>query len=150
METTQSNLFELQIDDLSSGYLKETARWAKFLSILGFIGCGLIILIGLGMMFAFSSINTTEFGGAMGNMYSRGLPIIYIALSALYFFPCLYLYRFATGMQAALQAGEPVKLQTSFRNLKSCFRFIGILTIILLAIYLLAIVGVAIIGFASF
>ncbi|MCU0385065.1 MAG: DUF5362 family protein [Flavihumibacter sp.] len=149
METTQSNLFELQIDELSNSYLKETAKWAKFLSILGFIGCGLIVLIGLGMTFLFSSFNSPELAGPVG-MYSSGLSLVYIALAALYFFPCLYLYRFAAGMQAALQAGEPVQLQTSFRNLKSCFRFIGILTIILMSIYLLAIVGVAIIGFASF
>lgn len=149
METTQSNLFELQIDELSNGYLKETAKWAKFLSILGFIGCGLIVLIGLGMTFFFSSFNSPELAGPVG-MYSSGLSLVYIAMAALYFFPCLYLYRFATGMQTALQAGEPVQLQTSFRNLKSCFRFIGILTIILISIYLLVIVGVAIIGFASF
>lgn len=147
METNQTNLFELQVDELSSGYLKETAKWAKFLAILGFIGCGLLVLGGIALVFTMSAASMG--GVAFGGMYSSAFSLIYLALAALYFFPCFYLYRFASSMQQALQAGEAIQLQTSFRNLKSCFRFIGILTIILIAVYLLAIVGVVAFGLAS-
>ena len=33
----QSNLFELQVDQPSMSYLKDAARWARFLAIIGFI-----------------------------------------------------------------------------------------------------------------
>ena len=147
METNQTNLFELQVDELSSGYLKETAKWAKFLAILGFIGCGLLVLGGIALVFTMSAASMG--GAAFGGMYSSAFSLVYLALAALYFFPCFYLYRFASTMQQALQAGEAIQLQTSFRNLKSCFRFIGILTIILIAVYLLAIFGVVAFGLAS-
>lgn len=37
--------FELQLDQSAKDFLKETAKWAYFLSIVGFVGIGLIMLI---------------------------------------------------------------------------------------------------------
>lgn len=134
---TNTNLFDLQIDDQSNSYLTETAKWAKFLSILGFIGCGLLVILAIGM--------GTFMGSMMQNSMMPGggflLSILYIAMAALYFIPCLYLYRFAGSMQLALRAADAHQLQTSFRNLKSCFKFLGILTIVILSIYALAMIG---------
>ena len=45
MEQKPSNLFDLHIDPQSQGYLSETAKWAKFLSILGFIMLGLFVIL---------------------------------------------------------------------------------------------------------
>ena len=42
-----SNLFELQLDQPSINYLSEAARWSRFLSIIGFIYCGFMVLFGL-------------------------------------------------------------------------------------------------------
>ena len=42
-----SNLFELQLDQPSINYLSEAARWSRFLSIIGFIYCGLMVIFGL-------------------------------------------------------------------------------------------------------
>ncbi|MFT4022366.1 MAG: DUF5362 family protein [Flavihumibacter sp.] len=138
MEQNPENLFELQIDPVANGYLTETAKWAKFLSIIGFIVCGFIVLGGIGFASMLGGLmqNTNGMGGAGFGLVS----IIYIAFAALYFFPCLYLYRFSVAMQAALAVSDNRKLQESFMNLKSTFKFMGILTIIILAFYALAIV----------
>lgn len=142
METPQTNLFELQIDGLSTGYLAETAKWAKFLSIVGFVVCAIMLLAGIFMGTVMGSLSSM--GGAAGTFAGAGsvfISIFYVAIAALYFFPCLYLYRFSIAMKTAIQTNEPIQLQASFRNLKSCFRFMGILTIIILSFYALAIVG---------
>lgn len=139
MEQNTSNLFELQIDHQSNAYLRETAKWAKFLAIVGFIGCALIILVGI---FAGSVMATTfgELGGGFGGGMGVVMAVIYILLALLAFFPYLYLYRFANQMQVALRNNDQAALSTSFGNLKSCFKFVGILTIIVLAFYALALV----------
>ena len=139
MEQNTSNLFELQIDHQSNAYLRETAKWAKFLAIVGFIGCALIILVGI---FAGSVMATTfgELGGGFGGGMGVIMAVIYILLALLAFFPYLYLYRFANQMQVALRNNDQAALTTSFGNLKSCFKFVGILTIIVLAFYALALV----------
>jgi len=143
-QNTSANLFELQVDQTTSGYLGETARWARFFAILGFIMCGLIVLLGFfytTILAVFSragngGVSPVETGGIVGVM--GGAMIFFCLLvAALYFFPCLYLYNFASRMQAALRANDQEKLTNAFKNLKSYFRYIGILTIIVLGLYLL-------------
>jgi len=133
-----SSLFELHVDQQSSSYLGETAKWAKFLSIVGFVMCGLIVLAALfaGAFFgaAFRQMGMSG-GGAVGGAF---LSIIYILVALLYFFPCLYLFNFSGKMQVALKNNDQEQLSGSLRNLKSCFKFLGILTIVMLSFYALA------------
>lgn len=147
MEQQTSDLFDLQVDQQSHIYLSETARWSRFLSIVGFVMCALIVLVAIFAGSIFSSFGSM-FGGAMGAMGGASLTIIYLLIAVLYFFPCLYLYRFSSNMKIALASHDQTLLNTSFKNLKSCFRYLGILTIIFLSLYALGIL-VAIIGVAS-
>jgi Family of unknown function (DUF5362) len=140
MEQNTSNLFELQVDHQSNAYLKETAKWAKFLAIVGFIGCALIILVGIFAGSVMASAFGDMGGGGFGGGFGVVMAVVYILLALLAFFPYLYLYRFATQMQVALRNNDQAALTTSFGNLKSCFKFVGILTIIVLAFYALALV----------
>lgn len=134
-----SDLFDLQVDQQTRGYLNETARWAKFLSVIGFIMCAILVIIGLSAGTILSTLGSasSELGGmfAMGSMF---FAVIYILIALLYFFPCLYLYRFGAKMKIALAAHDQQRMNESFKNLKSCFRYMGILTIIVLAFYVLA------------
>ncbi|HEY0677384.1 MAG TPA: DUF5362 family protein [Chitinophagaceae bacterium] len=143
MEQNTSNLFELHLDQQSTSYLSEAARWGKFLSIVGFIMCALIVLVGIFagsiMATAFGSMSGGDAAGLTGGM-GVGMAIVYVLLALLYFFPCLYLYRFATRMQVALRSNDQQNLTVSFMNLKACFKFVGILTIIILAIYALVLI----------
>ena len=149
MDQQNQNLFELQLDQPSTAFLGEAAKWAKFLAIMGFIFCGLMIVIAL---FAGSIIGAamSAAGGNMSSMFGSGfITSIYLVIAAIYFFPCLYLFRFASQMQDAIRNHEQNQLQTSFRNLKSCFKFMGILIIIMLCFYVLMIIGGVIFGLTS-
>lgn len=132
------NLFDLQLDQQSSAYLAETARWGKFLSILGFILTGLLLIVGIFMgSFMASTMSAAEgFGGISSSFFT----IVYLAIALVYFFPCLYLFRFSTKAQDALRSNDQSSLTEGFKNLKSCFRFMGILTIVILGFYALAFV----------
>jgi hypothetical protein len=143
----ETSLFELQVDHEATIYLKEAARWAKFLAILGFIFCGIFALAGLfaGSLIAsmYSSAGLGRGGAVGGAFYS----VIYLLIALLYFFPCLYTYNFGRKAQIALRSNDQVQLNQSFKNLKACYRFLGILTIIWLGLCLLGLVF-AIIGLA--
>lgn len=143
METT--NLLEMQIDDETSAFLAEAAKWAKFLAIMGFIGCGFMLFAGLIMNFMTLPGSEMEaLGGgynASATMYGRGFAaVFYVVLSLVYVAPCIFLYKFATRMQEALKLTDQGVLNSSFSNLKSLFKFMGILTIIMLAFTVLAVV----------
>jgi hypothetical protein len=141
MDSNQnSSLFGLSIDATSKAHLTVAARWAKFLAIIGFIMCGLIVLLGVlaGSVF---SIFYGEFGGRSGFAGLRAVAaIFYILIALLYFFPCLFLFNFAVKMKAALIADDQDTLNTSFQNLKKTFRFLGVVTIVILSFYVLAVI----------
>ena len=42
MQNAITELEQLTLTSRAKGFLKETAKWCKFLSILGFIGLGLL------------------------------------------------------------------------------------------------------------
>jgi uncharacterized membrane protein len=135
-----NNLFELQVDHRGSSFLREIAKWSKFLSIVGFVMIGLMLLA---IVFAGSSMATMFSGtayGAAGSLFGMIYISVVVVIILIYFFPCLYLFKFATKMQVALRNNDQDTLNASFENLKSCFKFMGIFTIICLAIYGLFIV----------
>lgn len=138
-----SSLFSLSIDPVTKAHLSETAKWARFLAIVGFIFLGLMLVFGI----FFSSYMATVLGGydtygGTGLMasFGVGMAIMYIIIAALWFFPLLFLLRFANRMRAALNGNDQRALNISLQNLKVFFRFIGIMTIIGLALYALAII----------
>jgi hypothetical protein len=128
----QDNLFELLIDHQANGYLEETAKWTRFLSILGFIFCGLIVIVAI----FFGSILSSVFlgrgeAGSIGTGAGIAVAVIYVMVALLYFFPCFYLFNFSGKIQAALRGNDQTQLNLAFKNLKSCFKFWGIFTIVL-------------------
>ena len=135
MEQHSGNLFELQVDPSSSNYLSETTKWSKFLAIVGFVMCTIFMIMGIMMAITFS----TDMAGVglYGAGFGIGIAMVYIILGALYFFPCLYLLRFAIRMQTALRSNDQNSLVAGFANLKSCFKFMGILTIVILAFWVI-------------
>ena len=140
-QQTNQNLFDLQFDHIVNGYLGETAKWAKFLAILGFIFCALMVIIALFAGTILGTVMSSMGGGGAGMIGGGMLSAIYLVLTLVYFFPCLYLYKFATQVQSAIHSNEQIKLQNSFRNLKACFKFMGILFIIIMCFYVLGIIG---------
>lgn len=150
MEQNQNtSLFGLGIDPTSKAHLAEGARWARFLAIVGFVMCGLLALGGIFAGSIFSSMSgrySDEFGGAyrVGGGLGAMMSVIYIGIAILYFFPCLFLFRFANYMKAALATDQQNTLNSSFQNLKIMFRYVGIVTIILLCLYaLIILIGIA-------
>lgn len=142
-ENILPNALGLQIDNGNIPYLTEAAKWGKFLAIIGFIMCGLLILTGFfaGSILAgsFAEVDS-ELGSSMSGLGTTFFAVLYTAMALLYFFPSLYLYNFASKMRTALLNNDQLSLNTSFKNLKSCLKFWGILFIIVLCLYAVIIV----------
>ena len=63
-EYSEIEEFELQLNESAKGFLKEAAKWAYFLSILGYVGIGFIVLAAIfaGALFAFIGNLSREMG----------------------------------------------------------------------------------------
>lgn len=145
METTppSTGLFELSIDAAAYDHLKEAARWAKFLAIVGFIFCAFFLLFAIlaGSLLP-DLFNTMGTDGLSGSAVRLMIIIIYSGLALLNFFPCLYLFKFASKMQIALRDNDQEQLDRSFRNMRAFFRFVGVLMIICLCFWALGLLGI--------
>lgn len=135
-----SSLFSLTIDPVTKTHLSETARWARFLAVLGMI----VLALGLVVSLMGATVFTRFFGFPTGveddanttlGAVRIGMVVGTLITSAIIFFPLLFLLRFATAMRRAIAANDQSRLNEAFQNLKVYFRYLGILVIIFLVIY---------------
>ena len=144
-ENSEIEEFELQLNESAKGFLKEATKWAYFLSILGYIGIGFIVLLAVfaGALFAFIGNLSREMNnfGAMGGSFISAL---YLMIAAFYFFPVYYLNKFATNAKIALKNNDSKLLAASFEYLKSHYKFMGIVALIILSLYAIIMVFVVV------
>jgi len=127
---TMLNTSKLEITDNTIGYIKELRKWTMFLSILGFIFLGIIILIiPLLIYFQVSSYN-------IGLGMATIIPLILIVV--IYFFPIYFLFMFSKYSKNAIENLDSNSLEIAFKYLKSHYKFMGILVTVILCIYLIA------------
>ncbi len=144
---------EIKLSPLALKYLNTTRKWTYFLSILGFIFCGLIALFALFFSTALASIRdySSEFassspipvGGATGF-----ISVFYLLIAVICFILYLYLYRFSVRLKSALNNNDSILLEAGLKHFKSYWQLTGILTIVVLGFYfiavLLVIIGVSV------
>jgi len=138
--TENNNSFEnfetLNLEGTTKNYMLEAAKWGRFLGIVGFVMLALLVLIALFMIIG---------GGAMSNIPGFAasgtiIGLMYLLLSARSFFPTLYLYNYSVKMISAITGNSQEDFNVSVENLKSMFKFTGILMIVVLSFYALIIV----------
>lgn len=123
---------QVTINNETKDYLLETCKWGRLIATVGYVGVGFLILAGVGVMVGFSVFKSIA-GGIDFPMGVLGL--VYILMAALYFFPINYLYRFSSRIKEGLNSNNEQSVTWGFKNLKSLFKFMGILTIVVLSIY---------------
>ena len=142
IENTQPIENQFAINSEIKAYLLETAKWGKFLAIVGYVGMGLLLLLGIVFILGFSVFNSVSDVG----FPIRIMGFIYVLLSVAYYFPLKYLYNFSTQIKKGFNSANQQTVTFGFENLKSLFKFMGILTIVVLSIYALLIIVVIPIG----
>jgi len=117
--------------------LDVTRKWTTFLSVLGFIFLGLIIVAGLA-----TSLFLTTFKSQQANL---GIPewlmiVVFIVIGILYFFPIFFLFRFSRNTRDGIHNHDPEKLTKGFRNLRLYFAYLGIMVILVLTVYFMLLI----------
>jgi hypothetical protein len=120
--------------------LARTHPWARFLATLGFVVVGLMLLAGLagGVMGFFS-----------GSIQAAAVMIIYPIMSLLYFFPSLYLLRFANRTRDFVAHGNPALLEAALESQRALYKFVAIYVIVCMVLAIVAIIAVGAMGVAA-
>ncbi len=126
------------LENMAVWNLLRASSWMKFISILGFIGSGLFVLIGLIFMIggeAFKQFNMPFLG--QGGIF---IFVFYLIMGIVTFFPPYYLFKYSNKLQEFGSAGNIQSLTEAFLYQKKYWKYLGVLTIIYLSIMVLGII----------
>lgn len=125
----------MQLSDQAKKYLLEASKWANFIAIFGFIAIGLLII----MSFSMGTILASLPEGSLGGLSPKFFSFFYLIAAGIYFIPVFFLFQFAQKTKQALIEDDHNLLTFGLKKLKSHYKFIGILFIVLISFYLLLI-----------
>ena len=120
--------------------LAATKPWVRFLSILGFIFAGFMVLAGvivmLGGMAASSALGDEAAGTGIAGTF---LGVFYIVFSLMYFFPSLFLFKYASAIGRAIDSHSSDDIADALVSQKSFWKFAGIMGIVMIVLMVLGI-----------
>ena len=140
--TTSSDVSAIAIE-----MLRRTKGWVLFLSILGYIGCGFMVLGGFFMMVGMGAVSAEM--DAILPMGFVGMGIIYLIFAALYIYPCVKLTQYSSGIKRLLLSQASIDLETALDHQRSFWKFCGIIALITVSIYALIFVIAIVAGIAG-
>ena len=125
----------MQLSDQAKKHLLEASKWANFIAIVGFIAIGLLVI----MSFSIGTIMASLPEGSLGGLSPKFFSFFYLIAAGIYFIPVFFLFQFGQKTKQALMQDDHNLLTFGLKKLKSHYKFIGILFIVLIAFYFLLI-----------
>lgn len=114
---------DIEIDNPVRQQLYDTARWTKFISIVMFVACGLLLVFGtIGGATLFTVIRKMGPAGGLMNEMSGALFIaivlLVVAVLAIVYY---FLFNFSRKVKIALLSENTAELNAGLRSLKTFF-----------------------------
>ncbi|WP_131538139.1 hypothetical protein [Pedobacter nototheniae] len=127
---------KLVVSEEMRSYIYELTKWAKFLSIVGFVFAAFLIIgsFGIGAFLASNPGMVAQLG-PLAKSGSTIVTIVYLLMGLFYFYPSLLLFRISGRGQQGVLYGDQESLNAAMLNLKSLFKFWGIMTIVIIVGY---------------
>jgi len=122
---------EIVLEPEAFARLIKVKKWIYFLSILGFISIGFMVLMAL-VIILFGSVFFSEIPEAQNFQY---FSILYLVVAVVYFIPSKYLYNFGKGITQLQSTHDSSNLTYSVVNISKMFTFMSIFTIIMFTLY---------------
>ena len=148
MENSLENK-KVEIGQEALGYLDTTRKWTMFFAILGFIILGVMLvgsIVAGTFLRSLTSMGGMEGGEGLEGMNSMRMAggfasvlffIVILIVAVIYFFPMFYLLKFSNHAKRAVANADANEMTLAFKNIKSYWKYLGILVIILLAVYII-------------
>jgi len=132
MEQDHLTEMDLNIDSDVRQQLYESAKWTKFISIVMFVACGLLLLVGiLGGTAFFSMFRSLSSSYGFLDEYAGAVLIIIVlivvAVMALVYY---FLFNFSQKIKTALLTDNTADLNAGLRSLKIYFIITTVLAMI--------------------
>lgn len=144
LESEQPAEVKLIVTEEMRSYFYDITKWVKFLSIVGYAVAILLLFVAFNVGSILKS--SPEAAAALapfGKAGSTLVTIIYFAIAAFFFYPSMLMGRIAARGKQAILFGDQENLDSTMLQLKSLFKFWGIITLIMVVFYVLVMFLVA-------
>jgi hypothetical protein len=125
-KSTQTNPV---LSKLSIEFLRDSAPWMTFVSIVGFILCGFMAIAAFIMLATMSSYHSE---------YGIITFFVYILLAAVLLVPQIYLFNWAKEIREFCKSYDNEAIESAFEMQKRFWKFTGILIIVYLSLILVS------------
>ncbi len=130
MEQNQDqSLFDMNMDSSTQSHLLSISKWTKFISIVGFVICGLVLLLlavfgakiteQLSVLFSFGN---SELAGAL-------IAVVLVVL-LLFGFWIYFLFRASNLLRNGLQSRDTAQLADGFKAMRIYFIFSFVISVL--------------------
>ena len=126
-------------EDMRS-YIYDSAKWANFLAVVGFVIAGFLVLASFTIGSAMRTDPKLAAAMAASAISPLGVTIFCLVCAFSVFYPSLLLFKYAAQAKIGILYGEQSNLDEALGKMKSLFKFWGIITIVFLSLYILFIV----------
>jgi hypothetical protein len=140
MDGQQVESLAVRVTDRMINSMRPTKMWTKFLSIMGFIASGFMVLFGIIVFLA-----GILFPQAQGANIPPVTGLVYIIFSIFYIIPSIYLFKYSSALGRFLCDKMESELESALSYQKSFWKFTGIVCIIGMIIVVVGIVAAIVI-----
>lgn len=128
-------------------FMLESAKWARFISIVGFVFAFLIAVFALGISSFLPALNqmAARSGGAAipAGSLTTFVTIYYLAIAVICFLFYFRLYQYAVNAKKAMYNSSQYETEKAFKQLSGFFKYWGILTIVILVMVIMSVITLA-------
>lgn len=119
------SMFNISIEGAARDFLATAATWARIIAIVGFITAGLSVLEAI--IGKQGETGASIIGSTLGAIIGA---VITVAIN-------IFLFRFATNIMSSLSNMSQVQFNEGVNNLRTYFKILGIIMIIVLSLVVL-------------
>lgn len=131
---------QLIVTEEIRSYIYETAKWAKFLSIVGLVFAAFIALMAFSAGGIIEGLAAAAPGNPLVQLGTAFLTVYFLCISLILFYPSFLLFKYANAANSAVLYADQESFIIAMKKMKSVFKFWGIIAIVILALNLLSIV----------
>ena len=139
---------DVVLTPLGLAALRSTRPWVLMFAVLAFIFIG-ISLLGVISMLLFAGAAAFSIrggGGVAAGVVVVLFTLLALAVLSLYFFPALFLLKYASAIGRLNQSHAQDDLEAALVSQKSFWKFLGVFTIVVIGLYVLLIIATVVLG----
>lgn len=130
---------QLVVTEEIRSYIYETAKWTRFLSIVGLVFSAFLALMAFSANGLIEGLATAAPSSPLVQLGTTFLTVYFLCISLMLFYPSFLLFKYSNAANTAVLYADQENFTVAMKKMKSVFKFWGIVTIVILALNVISV-----------